>query len=187
MQKVINNKGFTLIELLVVIAIIGILASIVLVSLGNARQKGADAGIQANLSSMRTQAEVYAGNNSGSYNPSVAVPTSPANATAQNAATITACGGNVDMWSDPTIKQAIISASSNAGTATLNGVANAYNLCVWGASAAAIKGATYWLVAIPLKTDSTYTWCVDSIGKSQKSLVSAMNTTTNAPALTSCP
>jgi len=53
------KKGFTLIELLVVIAIIGILSSIVLVSLSDARGKGKDGAIKSNLANARAQAELY--------------------------------------------------------------------------------------------------------------------------------
>jgi len=59
-----KSKGFTLIELLVVIAIIGILATIVLVSLNNARQKARDSRRVSDLRQIALALEMYFDDNS---------------------------------------------------------------------------------------------------------------------------
>ena len=54
-----KSKGFTLIELLVVVAIIGILATVVLGSLSDARAKARDAKRVNQLKSFQTALELY--------------------------------------------------------------------------------------------------------------------------------
>lgn len=54
-----TKRGFTLIELLVVIAIIGILSSVVLASLGTARQKARDATRISDMKNIQLALELY--------------------------------------------------------------------------------------------------------------------------------
>ncbi len=59
MYNILDKKGFTLIELLVVIAIIGLLASIVLVSLNSARTKARDARTKSDIHQIILAMEMY--------------------------------------------------------------------------------------------------------------------------------
>ncbi len=61
-----SQKGFTLVELLVVIAIIGILATLLLLQLGVARQRARDAKRIVDISQTRTAVELYFDDN-GQY------------------------------------------------------------------------------------------------------------------------
>ena len=54
-----KQKGFTLIELLVVIAIIGLLSTLAVVALNNARQKSRDAKRVADVKQIQTALELY--------------------------------------------------------------------------------------------------------------------------------
>lgn len=54
-----KNKGFTLIELLVVVSIIGVLATIVLGALGDARAKARDVRRKQDIRTIQTALEIY--------------------------------------------------------------------------------------------------------------------------------
>jgi len=59
----LNKKGFTLIELLVVIAIIGLLSTLAVVSLNNARSKARDAKRVSDIKQIQTSLELYFNDN----------------------------------------------------------------------------------------------------------------------------
>lgn len=147
MKKSYLQKGFTLIELLVVIAIIGILSSVVLASLNTARSKGGDAAVKSNLNNIRAQAELYYDSNNSSYG---TLATSTIAATG-------VCGAGTGMFSDASVKAILASAVANTGDIT-KAVCGANN-------ATGVGSGGGWAVAVPLKSDATTAWCVDSTGK----------------------
>jgi type IV pilus assembly protein PilA len=140
------DAGFTLIELMVIMAIIGIFASIVLVALGTARNKSTNSKVQAQLASMRSQAEIFFVNQSpNSYGTAVAG---------------TACTG-------ASAGSLFTTSASNYGLAALLSFPTGYSSqCYTDPTSGA---ASSW--AVTASNNSTFAsgdkfWCVDSSGKS---------------------
>lgn len=148
-----KNKGFTLIELLVVVAIIGVLATIVLGSLGQARSRAQDAKIKATMSQMRTAAEIFNLDN-GSY--------SGADTTGFRDDDRGACRG-AGTPSDGTVYDPSISESFVELTTEVNNITTGLSTRVFCGVSVGTDG---WAYAAPLNNPETgFTgWCVDGTG-----------------------
>ncbi|MFN3188103.1 MAG: type II secretion system protein [Candidatus Paceibacteria bacterium] len=138
----LEYRGFTLIELLVVIAIIGILASVVLSSLGQARASARDAAIRSNMNSVRAQAALFHLSN-GEYGGTTSGTTN--------------CGGvsgSSFFWNaDPTVSDALVASRA------LND----------GAGILCAAGSSRQSYAIAIRLLTTNGWlCIDSSGTSKE-------------------
>lgn len=129
MSKSYISRGFTLLELLVVIAIIGVLSSIVLVSLNAARDKGNDVGVKANLATAASQAALYYEENGNSYG-------------ADNTGGGSSCTATDTLFEDSTLASAVAKADTDNGPRPVMCTSTATTFMV----AAQITNGNYWCV-----------------------------------------
>ena len=156
----IQNKGFTLIELLVVIAIIGILATVVLASLGKSRNKAGDAKVQAQLSEMRSQAQLYENDNGNFGAANTIDPT--VYTTVDDP--IYQCGNGGGGSSGPLFTSGVPENLYNL----LSGMPPTYQtFCYTDPSGGGMGNATAWAVTAEGPAGWGTSWCVDSTGQSK--------------------
>jgi len=136
----LRQEGFTLIELLVVVAIIGILSTIVLVSMAGAKNSGINSKVKSDLHGVRAQAQLYVIDNPD-YGTlaTTSMSSSSSNCLSQSA------GSNV--FGDPKVKEAITSARAAAG-----------------GNIRCASGKDFWVVAVQLSGNTSKMWCVSSSG-----------------------
>lgn len=139
-----HQNGFTLIELMTVIAIIGILSSIIYVSIQRARDKAADKGAQVYLTNAVVQAKLYYFANGESFS-GVCLP-----------GTV----GNVKSINDNLL---------NAAKETKVGTTDSINIGVGnGAMTTCHSNANSWAAEVPLRGSTLGAprmFCTDSEGK----------------------
>jgi len=138
-------KGFTLIELLVVIAIIGILASVVLVSLNSARQKGSTARIQEETAQVRTQLESDYSN--GVYPDLTGAASHIDTITAGQPGTANLTSETADI------------VAQNAGS-----LGNTNGMIIYSSATTAVAPSDYAIFSRAVGTNTGY-FCIDNTGK----------------------
>lgn len=153
-------RGFTLVELLVVVSIIGILTTVVVVSLTTANTRAKDGAVQADLAGIRASAQLYYNDNSG-YG-----------AVAVNSTDDCTTGTTGTLFADAKVMKQVAAANLANGGGTTDDV-----FCNVSAG-----GAEYAVFArLPSIASPTTYFCVDSNGVAKR-------TTTAVPAtLTACP
>ena len=113
-----KNRGFTLIELLLVISIIGLLASMILLSLSSARNKSKDTRIGSDIRQLRIQIE---SDNAGQSNYGVF----PAGSSFNSATSLINSGNYATLTTD-------ISANNGALTVVTNGASPVTAYALYG-------------------------------------------------------
>ena len=161
-----RSFGFTLIELLVVIAIIGILAAVIIGSLGVAKSKGDDASIKSNVKTISTQSQLYYDSNSLSYSSANVMPSS----------NTTDCVIASTFLADSTIARAVVKIIESNSTGS--------RICVVSTPGGTSGRVNAWALVFPLKEVASTYWCVDSTGvsRSKNSAGTAYNGTSTGTA-----
>jgi prepilin-type N-terminal cleavage/methylation domain-containing protein len=161
-MKKYTTRGFTLIELLVVIAIIGILSSVVLVSLNSARKKGTDTRVISDVEETRTGLE--SGYNGSGYPDLI------------NGGAAT-CNGSANQNTTATFASCVnTSGPDYANLQQLNNDANAEG----GALFISVNGnpGTAYAIRGQLTSNASTYFCIDSTGKTNPTEV--INTSNSA-------